>query len=107
MLVVRTAEPESRLETTEPAHRVIALLHSSVVLLDAVIKILVGSVLHSTPQYPAYGPRVGILPIGRHLCRFVANHFSRLGEELLGRLHIPVLGEHGINQVAVPINGPL
>lgn len=47
------------------------------------------------------------MPVSRHLCWPLTNYFSGLCEELLGCLHIPVLREHGINQVTISINGPV
>jgi hypothetical protein len=63
--------------------------------------------LYFTPKYPAYGSWIGIVPVCGHLCRSVTNYLTGLREELLGCLHIPVLREHGINQVAVPVYGPV
>ncbi len=57
------------------------------------------------PQYPAYRTRIGIMPVCGYLCGSVTNHFPRLGQELLGRLYVPVLREHRVNQIAISVYG--
>jgi hypothetical protein len=37
----------------------------------------------------------------------VTNHIDGLLEKALGRLHISLLAEHGVNQVAIPIDGAI
>jgi hypothetical protein len=75
------------------------------VLFEPIIEVAVRAVDNFATQHPAYRTRVGVMRVSGHLCGSVANHLPRLGEELPGRLHIPVFREHGINQVAVSING--
>src|SRR5512135_2855695 len=50
---------------------------------------------------------VGVMPIGRHPLRRVTNHIDSLLEEALRRFHVPLFAEHRINQVAIPIDGPI
>src|SRR5205814_4519510 len=91
LLIIRTAQPCRRLETSKAPHRVISLLDASVILLKPVVQVLVCPMFNFTSKYPAYGSRIGIMPVGRHFCWSMTNYFPRLGQELLGRLHIAVL----------------
>src|SRR5215207_6846706 len=77
------------------------------VLLHPVIKIAASAVDNFATEYPTYGTRVGIMSIGGHLRRLVADNFLGLSEEPLGGLHISMLGKHGVHQVTVPIYGPV
>ena len=43
--------------------------------------------------------------IGSHTCWLMADHIIGLCEEALCRIHIPVLGEHRVYQVAVAVYG--
>jgi len=94
------------IEVPKPAHRIVALFHSSVILLDTVVKVTVRPMRHLTAEYSADGSRVGVVAISRHLFWSATGHFLGLLEELLGRRHISLLTQHAVHQVAVPVNGP-
>src|SRR5436305_12026721 len=42
-----------------------------------------------------------------HLIRSMANHPKSLLEELLCRLHVPLLAQHAINEIAIFIDCPI
>ncbi len=47
------------------------------------------------------------MSIGRHPFWGVAHGVKSLLEKALGRLHIPFLAQHRVNQIAIPIDGPI
>jgi hypothetical protein len=47
------------------------------------------------------------MAIGRYLIGNMANHSNRLFEKPLGRLHIPLLAQQGINQIAIVVDRPI
>jgi len=51
--------------------------------------------------------RIGVMSIGRHPLWSVAYHISGLLEKALGCLHISLLTHHRVNQVPIPIDGPI
>lgn len=73
------AEMGRRLEAAEPAHRVVALLDPTVVLLHPIIQLLVAAVLHRCNQRLTNGPWIGRLPIGGDPCGSHAPRTPRLG----------------------------
>ena len=88
-------------------HGIIALLDPSMVLLQTIIEVFVGSVKHLSAQRFTHCSWVGSVPVCRHLLRGMANDGERLLEKLLSRLHIAFLAQTRINQVAICINGAI
>lgn len=83
------------------------LLDPSMVLLQPIIEILVGPMLNVAAHYLAYCSWIGRMAVRRHLIGNMANDINRLLEKLLGRLHVPLLAQPRINQIAIPIDGPV
>ncbi len=50
---------------------------------------------------------IRIVPIRRHPVRHLPCYVHRLPEETLGGVHIAMFAEHGVNEVAIPINGAI
>jgi hypothetical protein len=78
--------------TSEPTHRVIALLDATVVLLQSIVEIAIGPVEHVTAQGLADRSWIGVMAIGRHPLWGMTNDIDGLLEKALGRLHISLLG---------------
>jgi hypothetical protein len=47
------------------------------------------------------------MSIGRHPLRRVTNDIDGLLEKALGRFHVSLLAEHGINQVPIAVDGSI
>ena len=47
------------------------------------------------------------MPIGRHLLWGVTDHSDGLFEQAAGRLPLSLLTHHRVNQLAIPITGPV
>ena len=77
-----------------------------------VVQVLAAAVEHPLAQELTDGARVGVVAVGGHLLRGVADHLQGAGEEATPArgypgLHVPALAEHGIHQGAVGISGPV
>ena len=79
----------------------------TVILLDPIVEVTIAAVNDLTAQGLADGTRVGIMPIGRHSLWGVTNHIDSLLEEALRCFHVSLFAEHGINQIAIAIAGPI
>ncbi len=51
--------------------------------------------------------RVGVMSIGRHPLWCVTNHIDSLLEKAPGCLHISLLTQHGVNHIAIAIDGAI
>ncbi len=69
-----SAEARCRGHASEPTHGMIALLDTTMVLLQSIVEITVGSMEHLIAQGLADGTRIGIMPIGRDPLWGVINH---------------------------------
>src|SRR5258708_9076540 len=55
----------------------------------------------------ADGSWIRTMPIGDNLIGSMPNHSNSLLEKPLGGFHISLLAQHGINQIAIRVNGPI
>ena len=81
LLLEGRAEARGGHEAAEPAQRVVALLHATVILLDTIVFVATGAVMHPRPQRLADGARVGVVPVGRHLPGRMTGSGRGCGEE--------------------------
>jgi hypothetical protein len=88
-------------------HGIIPLLDPSMVLFQPIIEILACPVLDVAAHCLMYCPWVGGMTVSRHPLRSMADNSESVLEKLLGCLHIPLLTEARINQVAIGINGSI
>jgi hypothetical protein len=91
----------------EVAHTSDASLGSAVILFEPVVQGGVRPVQNPPTQGRPNCPWIGAVPVVRHPVRREA--CGRLGrmEERLGRLHVPVLAEHGVGKVSLAIERPI
>lgn len=103
-LVIASTEPIGRPEILEAPHTSDPAFHAAVILLQPVVLVGAGSMRDMPAQRRADGAWVGTVPVRGDAIRDYAG--GRLGgaEECLGRRHVPVLAEHGIDQVAVTVD---
>ena len=104
-LIERGAEPTGGLERRESKHRIVALLDRSVMLLHPVVQVLVVAMLNLAPHDPANGLRVGRMLVCRQTQRLTALRINQAAQESPGGISIAVLAEHGVEQVAVSVDG--
>ena len=81
--------------------------HAAMVLLQAVVEVAIGPMLHFVSQHLANSPRVGVVSIRGHALWGAAGHFRGLLEELLGRGHVARRTEHAVHQVAIPAHSAI
>ena len=105
--IVFAAEAVGGVLALEATHTSDPALDAAVVLLEAVGQVGARAVPDNLAQYAADRPRVGAMPVRRHLLRSEAHGYPSRAEERLGRLHVAVLAEHGVDQVAVPVDRPI
>ncbi len=77
------------------------------ILLQSIIEVVITTVDDSIAKRFADCPGIGVMPIRRHLIWSMTNRLNCLLEKALGRLHGALLAEHRINQIAIPIDGPI
>ena len=74
------------------------------ILLDSTVEIGIVAMFHVRAQYFPDGTRIGAMSIAGYLLRTFAGHGKSTPKEFLGR-RIPCRTEHGINEVAILIDG--
>jgi hypothetical protein len=99
------AEACCRGYVAEPAHRIVALFDATMVLLQPIVEIRVATVHDLLAKSITDRTRVGVMSIRRHPLWCVTNDSNGLREKAPGGIHIPLLAQHRVNQVAIAING--
>jgi hypothetical protein len=74
------------------------------VLLQAIVEVFIGSMMHLIAHCFAHGSWVGGVPICCHPFWCMANDGDSLSEKSLGRLHIARFAQERIHQIAIVIN---
>lgn len=77
------------------------------ILLQPIIEIFIRPMCHIISHHLADGTWIGSMTIRRHLIGHRANHSNRLLEKPFGCIRIPLLAQHGINQIAIVVDRPL
>jgi len=103
-LIKTSAKTRCRWETPKTTHRVIALFDATVILFQAIVEILVGSVEDISAKGLTNGSWIRVMSIGRHTLWRMTHRLESLLEKALGSLHIPLLAEPRINQVPISID---
>src|SRR5690242_10166289 len=88
-------------------HRILPLLDSSMILLQTSIEVFVGSVTHLIAQYFTYCSWIRSVPIRGDSFRSMVNHGKSLSEKLLSGLHISLLTQARIHQIAISIDSTI
>ena len=82
-----STETLGRAETAKTQHRVIALFHAAVILLDPSIQVGVAAMFHFGTKDLADGARIRIVAITGHLARNLPCNGDSATKEPLGRRH--------------------
>ncbi len=94
--------------TSEPTHRVIALLDAMVVLFPSIVEIVIGPVEHVTAHGLADRSWIGVMAIGRHPLWGVTNDIDGLRRsKCLAASISRFSARHRINQIAISIDGAI
>jgi hypothetical protein len=102
-----TTEAYRRFNGSKTTHWIVSLFDATMILLQPIIQILTRSMLNIAAHRLSYSSWIGRMTIRRHLVGSMANHSNCLLEKLLGCLHIPLLAQHGIHQIAIVIDRPI
>ncbi|GAC1568123.1 MAG: hypothetical protein NVS3B14_16320 [Ktedonobacteraceae bacterium] len=81
------------------------MLDSAVILLESIVEVAIAAMNDVASKGLADRTGIGIMSIGRHSFRRMTSDIKSLREEVLGGIHISLLTEHRVNQVAIPIDG--
>jgi hypothetical protein len=100
----RSAEALRRLERAKPHHRVVPLFHPAMILLDSAVEESAAPMLDLIAEHFPNRTRIRVMPIAGHLPRSSVCNGESATEEALGRCHIPLRAEHGINQITLPVD---
>src|SRR4051812_28503592 len=106
-LVVAVTEALCRDEALEPAHTSGASFDAAVIPLKPVILICAGPVHHLPAEGRADRPWVGTVPIGGDALGGDASCSPGREEEGLGRGHVALLAQHGVEEIAVAVDRPI
>jgi len=87
--------------------RILPLLASSMILLQTIIEVFVGSVTHLIAHYFTHCSWIRSVPIRCDLFRSMINHSKSLPEKLLSGLHISLLAQARSHQIAIGIDGTI
>ena len=77
------------------------------ILFQSIVERVVGPVHNITAQDLADRTWIRCMPIGCDSLWRVTNRLEHLLEKTLGCLHVSLLTQHGINQIAITINGTI
>ena len=95
-------------ERAEAAHWIIALLDAAMILLNAIVEVLIGSVQHRAPKNAMNCLWISHVLVGGHALRFVPHcRGKRLFEKRPGCHQIACFTQHRVDQIAVAADGPL
>jgi hypothetical protein len=94
-------------EQTEAPHWPISALDPSMILFNAVVKILAVPVADIRTKLALNRTGVTVMPVGGHPGRSDASHRFRRSKELLCRGHIAGLAQHHVHQRASAVNRPV
>ena len=101
------AEAVGGVVALEAAHTSDPTLDAAMALLETIAQVGAGAVADPLAQHAADRPGVGAMPVRRHPVRPEACGCPGRAEKRLGRLHVQVLSQHGVDQVAVPVDRPV
>ena len=105
--VVASTEPPCRVRALEPAHWLVAAFDATMILLQSVVEVTAGAVLHVLPQRRTDRTRVAVVPVGGHPFRRDAGDCLGRSEERFRGNHVAVLAEHHVDQRPVAVNGAI
>jgi hypothetical protein len=91
----------------KPRQRAVTLVDPSMILLQMVMQGALGPVAELCPEHRAERPRIGVMPLSRDPGRRHPRDGPCRAAEGLGRLEVSGIAEPGIDQVPIPLNGPL
>src|SRR5690242_10265505 len=74
------------------------------ILLHYIVEVVTTSMENRTPKSLTNGTWIGVMPISRHFFWSMTYHVESLFEKTLCCIHIPLLAQHGINEIAIAIN---
>lgn len=86
---------------SKTAHRIRSLFDPAVILLQPMMEIRPCSMLDMATHCCAYGPRRGRMAISRGLVGHRANHSNSLLEEAPVCFPMPLLAQHGVNEMII------
>src|SRR5262245_46580787 len=88
-------------------HRVVSLFDAPVVPFNTTIQICIAAMLHLRAECFPDRPRVGIVAVGGELSQRCARDGLAAAKEARGGIHVPRVAERGVDQLALPVNGPV
>ena len=102
--VESATETRSGFRAFETAHGSVSTLDPAMVLLDPIIQILVGAVLHAVVQFSPDRARITIVTVRRDTRGGDAGHGFGGAEKRLRRLHVAGLAQPDVDERTEPIN---
>jgi FkbM family methyltransferase len=106
-LIVASTEALSRSWALEPTHRLVAALDAAVILLQSVVEIAAGAMLHGFTQCRPDRAGIAVVAIRGHPVRGdVGDCLGGLEERFRGG-HVAVFAEHHVDQRAAAVNGAI
>jgi hypothetical protein len=105
--IVASTEPVGRSGTLEPTHRLISTFDAAVILLQSIVEVAAGAVLHAFTQRRPDRSRITVVAIrGYPVRRHIGDCFGGL-EERHRRGHVTVLAEQHVDQRAAAVDGAI
>ena len=101
------AEARCRREASKSTHGVVALLDAAMILFQVIVEIMLLPMENVGAKDLPYGTWVRPVPIRDHSLWRMTNSLEGLLKKALGRVHISLLTEHGVNQIPILINSPI
>jgi hypothetical protein len=102
-----STETRSRFGAFEAAHGSVSPLDRAMVLLDPIIQILVGAVLHAVVQFSPDRARITIVTVRRDTRGGDAGHGFDRSKECLRRRHVAGIAQSDIDERTETINGAI
>ena len=106
-LVEEATEARSGAERFEPARGTVPLLNAAMVLLQMVVQIAISSMRYLGPEDVPNGAWVGVGAIGGDAVGGHPGYRPRRPKKRLGRRKVAGVAEPCVDQLAVPVDGPV
>jgi hypothetical protein len=105
--IVASTKPVGRSWAFESTHGLVSTFDAAVILLQSIVEVAAGAVLHAFTQRRPDRTRITVVAVrGYPVRRHIGDCFGGLEERLRG-IHVAMLAEHHVDQHAVAVNGAI
>lgn len=105
LFIKGTTDAGGSVKVPKTTHRVVPLFDTAMILFNSVVEVGIAAMRDVFAEYFADGARIGVMSVSGHPLWHMLGDFQRSIEKAFGCVHISMLTEHGISQIAIAIDG--